>query len=141
MNFFKSKTTEMEASLQNLQEQYDSLNQTFEDTRSELHTMTEKFATMEGEFNRVSEENKVLLSQVEELKVENVEIAVEATEIDTIASAKAIDIIAEIGTTPVEITEDEPEVTVLQKFNALKGQEAANFYQENRVEILNSLKR
>lgn len=153
MNFFKKilnakesvasdvEVSDLEVSLQNINEQYDTLNQSFEDTRNELLDMTEKFSNMEQEFIRVSEENKNLLEQIENLKVENEEIAIESADIELIAANKAVEIVAECGTDPIELIEEiESDKSLTEQLASLKGTERTNFFNAHRKELIAALK-
>lgn len=141
MNLFKSKISEAETSLVKLQGEFDALNESFEATRNEALSLTEKLATMTSEFARVNEENIALKEQLETAKVEIVEVAQDAAEVDAIAANKAIDILASVGTAPVTDTEEvEQTPDIITQFRALKGKESQEFFNANKNEIFKALK-
>lgn len=141
MNLFKKSITASEQSLIKLQEDFDALNLQFETVSNEVVSLTENLATVQGEFARVSEENKVLKEQLETANTEIVEVAKDAADIDEIATAKAIDIVASIGVPAVEIAEEmEEETDILTEFKSLKGKELQNFYNTHKQEIHRALK-
>lgn len=140
MNIFKSKISETEQSLVQLQAEFDSLNEQFDLSSKEVISLTESLATLQSEFARVSEENKELKEQLETVNTEIIEVAKDAADIDEIATNKAIDIVASIGVTPVEIAEEQEETDILSEFKSLKGKELQSFYNNHKKEIHSLLK-
>jgi hypothetical protein len=141
LNLFRKTISETEVSLNALQSEHEALAVTFETAKNELVTMTELNATLQSEFARVDAENVALKAQIAELNADNVTLVESAVDVDVKATEKAIDLIADLGVAPVEITEDAPQKTILEQFQALKGAEAQAFYNANKAEIFKALKR
>ena len=142
INPFKTKISEAETSLLNLQEQFDSLNTQFESVRTELVEATERNSTLNDEFIRVSEEKKSLVEQLETLKAEIVEVSRDSADFEQVASDKAVAIVANLGVPAVEITEEteDDESDIIAQFKSLKGAEAQAFYNLNKQAIHQALK-
>lgn len=154
MNIFKRKISAAEQSLVTLQADFDSLN--------------EKYAQLEADFKRMSaealtykEDSIVASAQIEELeteleeKVEEFEIQLEEKteeivemvsekiDVDTLASMKAVEILASCGAEPVELIESDVEEDVqatIKNFKKLSGKERSAFYQKHSAEIKKALK-
>jgi chromosome segregation ATPase len=144
MNLFKSKISETETSLVKLQEQFDSLNETFATTQKELVEASQLSNTYKEEFERVEAENKELQSKLESLNQEIAEVSKDALEVEDLASLKAVELLSETGHPQVEVLEDEVteqmDFDVISKFKELKGQELQNFYNQNKQAISAALK-
>lgn len=154
MNIFKRKISAAEQSLVTLQADFDSLN--------------EKYAQLEADFKRMSaealtykEDSIVASAQIEELeteleeKVEEfetqleekteeiVEMVSEKIDVDTLASMKAVEILASCGAEPVELIEaadDSEDVqATIKNFKKLSGKERSAFYQKHSAEIKKAL--
>jgi len=143
MNIFKSKISQAEESLINLQETYDILNNQFATLQENLKDAEQLASTYKGEFERVDAENKELKEQLVKKDEEVVEIVSESIEVDELASTKAIEIIAQAGHEQVEVLEDDTieAVDIASQMKKLKGQELVEFYKNNREQIKQNFKR
>lgn len=136
------KNSEHESIVNGIREQFDSLNETYEVVKNEVISLTEKLATVESEFARVNDENESFKAQLRESEETILEVAVEATEIDAIASNKALEIVAGLGVDPIATGDEEPAQTITEKFYSIKDKkEQDKFYSENRAAILAALSR
>lgn len=140
MNIFKTRISETEQSLTKLQEEHDSLNALFDESRTSLISMTEANATLKSELARVTEDNKGLLERIETLEAEVAEVSRDSVTFEASVAEKAIDLVASIGVPPVDAAPDDQDaLDVVATFKTLKGKELQEYYNLHKQEIFKSL--
>lgn len=124
----------------------ESLKQSFESVSNELQELEVKFQALQQEAQNYKEANYILQEEVNALKTEVVEVETEIAEtvqdivkVDELASHKALEILASVGTEPVEIIEEE-ETNYVSEFKKLKGKDLQEFYNKHKAEIKKALK-
>jgi chromosome segregation ATPase len=149
MNIFKKKISAAEESLNKLQGEFDSLNEKyaqleadFKRVSEEALTYKEDSITASAEIEELEAELEVKEEQIEEVKEEIVEVISEQINVDTLASMKAVEILASCGAEPVEILEAEnfEDFDVVAEFKKLTGKEKTEFYAKHNIDIKKALK-
>lgn len=139
-------TEKYETEINLLKEENDSLLARVKELESEIITVQETSfhnQTVLEEVKEELEQKEIEIEKVEEVVEElteiNSEILEKVSDVEELATEKAIKIVSEIGLdAPLEI-EEEPTTNVLETLKKLKGAERAKFYQENKHVIFQNL--
>ncbi len=149
MNIFKRKISAAEESLVKLQGEFYALNEKYAQLEADFKALKETeqslveekvMASVEIEELQTELEEKV--EELEEVKEEIVEVVSEKIDVDTLASMKAVEILASCGAEPVEILEADnfEDFDVIAEFKKLTGKEKTAFYAKHNIEIKKALK-
>lgn len=156
MNIFKKKISAAEESLVKLQGEYDELNEKYAQLEADFKRISEESATYKEDSivasaqvveleTELEEKVEEFETQLEEKVEEIVEIVAEKIEVDTLASMKAIEILASCGSEPVELVESADESgedvqATIKNFKKLSGKERSAFYKKHEAEIKKAIK-
>lgn len=150
MNIFKKKINVAEESLTKLQGEFDALNEKYAQLEAEFkalketeQTLVEEKVMANVEIEELQTELEVKSEELEEVKEEIVEVVSEKIDVDTLASLKAVEILASCGAEPVEILEapeDEELFDAVKQFKKLSGKDQQEFYAKYNSEIKKALK-
>jgi predicted nucleic acid-binding Zn-ribbon protein len=143
MNLFKKKLSDVSDNeeFEALKTEHTDLLSEFNSMREELKTAQEEASSYQLRYTELHEEHELLKVENESLKTDSALLASEQATVDLKAAEKAAEIVAEhIGDTPIEITQDEPELSLKENLSQLKGAELVEFYNKNKEDIFKALK-
>lgn len=140
MNLFKSKLHKEDVEADSFKTDLETLKVEFESVKEELKEAQESASHYQLEFVALNELMEELKAENESLKEENATLASNTATVDLKAAEIAADVVAEIGTEPVAITEDIHELSVKESLASLKGADLIAFYNANKETIFKTLK-
>jgi chromosome segregation ATPase len=141
MNIFK-KTIANDEQLEALQTELTDMKSKLDSVSEDLISATEQATHYQLEYTAANEMLEEVKLELEQLKIDNAELASNITNVDLLAVEKAADIVSEqLGETPASITDDgSNDVSIKETLTSLKGQEKLDYYNANKAEIFKSLK-
>jgi len=136
MSLFKTNTNELKAELDaltasnlTLETEHATLIETLKDKEATVADLTLQLADLNESVASTTLSNTDLTAQVATLEASQTDFDTKLAE----ATARAI---AETGHTPIEETpEDKSGINLIEQFKALKGKEAAEFYENHKNEL------
>ncbi len=126
MNIFRNSKEKNE-----LKSKLDETFSKLEESLTEKIEMTEKISNLQSKIQELTALNDELKNKLKSQLENNKQV------IDAVSSEKAVEILAQVGCTPIEENIDEKiNSTIEEKLNNLTGKELLDFYNKNRKEIL-----
>lgn len=152
MNIFRKELKQEENTfgleLESIKTELADALESLKSIKEENIRLSEELAGIKSELNSKVEETEKLEETVEELeeKIEKKDEVIEevlenAVTVEKRAAVKALEILADSGVEPVETLEGPETFDIMEQLRKLKGQELAEFYNKNKKEILENLKK